>query len=76
MKQATEQDLRMPHLRDADPADYEVREDGAVVRKDRWETGIRNIAGALGWSRTPYEIEDVVREVERLVEKAEAANAQ
>lgn len=48
------------------PEQYERREDGKVVRKDRWEIGIRNAWTALGGVREPFEIEDVVDAVRRL----------
>jgi hypothetical protein len=51
----------MPEFRDAKVEDYEWRSDGKLVRKDRWETGLRNIASALGFDgREGFEIEDVV----------------
>lgn len=67
MKQATERDLRRPELRDADPADYEVRADGSVVRKDRWEVSLRTIWSLVADPREPFEAEDVVERVRRLV---------
>ena len=57
----SEYDFRMPEFRDAKVEDYEWRSDGKLVRKDRWETGFRNIASALGFDgREGFEIEDVV----------------
>ena len=44
----TERDIRLPEFRDADLADLEFDGEGKVARKDRWEMGIRAIAGALG----------------------------
>lgn len=64
----TELDFRMPKFRDAKPEDYEFREDGALVRKDRWETGIHKIRSILGDSRREFEIDDIIRAVEALVE--------
>lgn len=64
----TELDFRMPKFRDAKPEDYEFREDGTLVRKDRWETGIRKIRSILGDSRREFEIDDIIRAVEVLVE--------
>lgn len=66
-REVTERDFRMPEFRDADPKDYEFREDGKVVRKDRWEMGIRRIRSALGDQRREFEIEDVVSAVKALV---------
>ncbi len=67
MREVTELDFRRPEFRDAKVEDYEFRKDGALVRKDRWERGIRTIVAALGWSRRDFEVEDVVSEVERYV---------
>lgn len=63
----TEEDFRMPEFRGKDPKDYEFRADGKVVRKDRWETAIRNIQSALGDPRREFEISDVVQAVKALV---------
>lgn len=64
----TEQDFRMPEYRDAKPDDYEFRADGKLVRKDRWEQGMRAVAQVLGIeSREGFEIEDIVRQVAELV---------
>lgn len=46
----TELDFRKPEYRDAKVEDYEFRADGALVRKDRWEVGIRTICGLVGMS--------------------------
>lgn len=63
----TEEDFRMPEFRGKDPKDYEFREDGKVVRKDRWETGIRNIRSLLGDYRREFEISEIVEAVRALV---------
>ncbi|WP_201025122.1 hypothetical protein [Pseudomonas aeruginosa] len=67
MREVTELDFRRPEFRDAKVEDYEFRQDGALVRKDRWERGVRAIVAALGWSRRDFEVEDVVSEVTRYV---------
>lgn len=64
----TEQDFRMPEFRDKDPADYEFRGDGKVVRKDRWETAVNSIRYALGDRRREFEIDDIVNAVRALVD--------
>ncbi len=65
----TERDLRMPEFRDADPADLEFRGDGKVVRKDRWETGMRRIGTAVGMPfHGDVEINQVVDAVVELAE--------
>lgn len=73
-KDVTEVDFRMPEFRDADPADYEFREDGKIVRKDRWENAVRTIAGIVGYNaRTGFEIEDVIDRVKLLARAAAPA---
>jgi hypothetical protein len=68
MKAVTEQDLRAPEFKEGTPEDYEFRADGKIVRKDRWEKGIRDIVGALGMVRDEFEIEDVVTKVRVMVQ--------
>ena len=46
-RQVTEKDFRAAEFRDADPADYEFRDDGKLVRKDRWEQGMFEILGPV-----------------------------
>ena len=67
MREVTERDFRRPEFRDANPADYEFREgDGALVRKDRWETGVRRIATILGLGPGDWEVSQVVEAVRAL----------
>lgn len=66
MREVTEKDFRRPEFRDADPADYEFRDDGAIVRKDRWERGIYSIVSIVGASRRQFEIDEIVAEVQRM----------
>ena len=69
MRAAKLEDFMLPQFRDKDPADYEVRDDGVCVRKDRWEMAIQRIRGLVGiGSRTEWEIADIVAAVEKLVE--------
>ena len=73
-RQVTENDFRQFQFRDAKPEDYEFRDDGALVRKDRWETGMRAIASAMGYdAREGFEVDLLVFSVEQLVEDAKAA---
>lgn len=65
MRQVTERDFRKPEFIDAKPEDYEFRGDGAVVRKDRWEQGIRSIAAIFGVGQK-FEIVELVSKVEAL----------
>lgn len=64
-REVREFDLRAPEFQhpDVKPEDYEFRDDGKVVRKDRWETAVRNIVSILGWSRREFELPEVVEEV-------------
>lgn len=74
MRKVTEQDLRMPEFRDANIDDLEFRADGKLVRKDRWEQGIRSICSVLGMSPgEDFEIADVIEAVETLVAKTDSA---
>lgn len=68
MQEVTERDLRMPEFRDAKLEDLEFRDDGKIVRKDRWEKAVRKIANFMEFnSRKGFEIDDVVKKVESLV---------
>lgn len=53
-------------------ADYETRADGLRVRKDRWQTGMRNIATILTGPRKEFEIDDLVEKVRVLAQVARA----
>ncbi len=67
----TEFDFRAPEFRNARVEDYERRRDGKIVRKDRWEEGVRRIAGIVGLSsRSGFEVDDVVEAVADLVRRA------
>jgi hypothetical protein len=66
-REVTERDIRMPEFRDSKLEDLEFRDDGKVVRKDRWQTGLRRIREALGDHRREFEIDDIVQAVEALV---------
>jgi hypothetical protein len=70
-REVTERDFRRPEFRDADPKDYEFREDGAIVRKDRWETAIHRIRVRLGDRRREFEVDDMVAAVAALAASIE-----
>lgn len=73
-RDVTERDLRMPEFRDANVDDLEFRDDGKLVRKDRWETGFRSVAYVIGFNRrSGFEIQAVVDKVTELVEGLEQA---
>jgi len=65
MCEVTEQDFRMKEFIGAKPEDYEFRQDGKIVRKDRWEMGMRVIASLL--FPGDYEIDEVIQKVRNLV---------
>lgn len=63
-QKVTERDMRDPRWIGCEPTDLEWREDGTLARKDRWERGIREIAGIVGLDpRKGFEVEDVVAAV-------------
>lgn len=66
-REVTEFDFRSPSFRDAKVEDYEFREDGGLVRKDRWEQAVRSIASTLDFTaRGGWEIDIVAAKVEEL----------
>lgn len=81
----TERDLRMPEFRDCTLEELERREDGSIARRDRWEQGIRQLAGIMGFDpRKQFEVADVVAAVkamktaveqERIKQQRETAHA-
>ena len=44
----------------------ETRDDGVIVRKDRWEFGIRRIVALLWGNRKEFEIDDVVNAIAKM----------
>lgn len=54
-------------LREAAEDSRETRADGARVRKDRWEIGIRRIVALLWGNRRQFEVDEVVEAVRGLV---------
>ncbi len=68
-KTVTERDFRKPEFADAKIEDYEFRSDDVLVRKDRWEMAVRNIASLLGINTRSFEIDEVVNAVSALTQK-------
>lgn len=69
---ATIQDFIMPEFKGKNPDDYEIREDGKPVRKDRWEMAVRRIGSMTGViGRGDFEIDDVVESVSELLRQVE-----
>ncbi|SFD84376.1 hypothetical protein [Massilia yuzhufengensis] len=66
MREVTEQDLRAPQYREGKPDEYEIRDDGKIVRKDRFVRGMQDIAAILFGARHQYEIAEVVAAVHRM----------
>ncbi|MBL4838394.1 MAG: hypothetical protein JKY34_12540 [Kordiimonadaceae bacterium] len=70
MRQATQQDFVIPEFRGKDPADYEVRNDGVCIRKDRWEMGMQRVRELVGIkSNADWEIKDIIDAVENIARK-------
>lgn len=67
-RQVTEADFRRPEYLGADPKDYEFRADGVLVRKDRWERGIKEIINILDMDSREFEISEVVSRVREIYE--------
>ncbi|ENX58750.1 MULTISPECIES: hypothetical protein [Acinetobacter] len=81
-REVTEFDLRCPEFqnRDLKPEHFEFRDDGKIVRKDRWERGIYKIHGHLCGlfdfsSRKDFELDDIVKAIEKLTDEAKEATA-
>jgi len=65
-REVTEQDLRAPQFREGGPGDYEFRSDGKVVRKDRFQRGMQDIAAIVFGSSHDYEIPEVIAAIRQL----------
>lgn len=77
----TEADFRMPEFRDAKVEDYEFRDDGKLVRKDRWERGFRSVVsrlqdhGITDVNLRNFEIDDVLEKLGELPDRTVRAEA-
>jgi len=66
VRSVTERDMRDPRFpKSTDPSEYEFRADGAIVRKDRWEVAVREIANMFEMSRS-FEIPDLIEKIRQL----------
>lgn len=65
-RKVTEDDFRMKEFVGAKIEDYEFRDDGKLVRKDRWYCAVIQIASIVGVSVRDFEIDDVVDSVRKL----------
>lgn len=64
-REVTIDDFIMPEFRGKDPKDYEFRDDGKIVRKDRWENGVHSIVYYLDFAglvdkKRGWEIHEIV----------------
>lgn len=66
-----EEDFRQPEYKSAKVEDYEFRQDGKIVRKDRWEVAVHTIRGLLDRSSRDFEISEVVDAVESMIARQE-----
>ena len=66
MRKVIEEDFRLPEYRHAKVEDYEFREDGKLVRKDRWEMAVQKIRHLVGIETPEFEIPDVIEAVKAL----------
>ena len=69
MRKVTERDFRKEEFKDKSIEDYEFRADGEIVRKDRWEMGIRIIQSKVLPNVDDFEIEDVITEITKLIKE-------
>ena len=60
-----ERDLRAAEFSDGKLDEYEFRSDGKIVRKDRFQRGMRDIAAIVFGCGHDYEIADVVKAIHR-----------
>jgi len=60
----TERDFRKEEFKDANVEDYEFRDDGEIVRKDRFQVGMFTIASILGFK--DWEVEEVIQKVREM----------
>ncbi len=65
MREVTEKDFRKPEFIDAKVEDYEFRDDGKLVRKDRFQTTVFKIASIL--RLRDFECQEVIDEVDSLL---------
>jgi hypothetical protein len=61
-----ERDLRAAEYREGKPDEYEFRSDGKIVRKDRFQNGMRDIAAIVFGCGYDYEIADVIKAIHSL----------
>lgn len=65
MRTVTEADFRQPEYRDARVEDYEFRDDGKLVRKDRWMRAIMALRHLLLPGQRDFEIDDILARVKQ-----------
>ncbi len=65
----TEQDFMKEEYKGKNVEDYEFRGDGELVRKDRWEMGIRKIQRLVLPNSSEFEIDELIMKIDELVKK-------
>lgn len=68
-REVRESDFRQERFLNAKVEDYEFREDGEIVRKDRWEMGMRKIFQITMPDTAEFEIDDIVAKVRQRFEE-------
>jgi len=63
LRSVTENDFRKDEFKNKNPEDYEFRDDGAILRKDRWKMGMITIASIV--KSGDFEIEDIIEIVRK-----------
>lgn len=63
LRPVTENDFRKDEFKNKNPEDYEFRDDGAILRKDRWKMGMITIASIV--KSGDFEIEDIIEIVRK-----------
>jgi hypothetical protein len=68
MRIVTEKDFRKEEYIDEKPEDYEFRDDGVLVRKDRWLRAVFKIGNMVGISTRSLEIPEVIDALNLILE--------
>ena len=75
IRPVTEADFRQPEFRAAKVEDYEFRDDGRIVRKNRWIEAVHDIKSlVLDDDARDFEIDEVISAVKKLVGEATNTN--
>lgn len=66
----TERDLRAPEFADCEPEDMELLDDGRIVRRDRWQSGLKNMLDLLGVTDEDAGMNEAIDRIRDLQEAA------